>query len=180
MLNSNINPPTSGHIGEHDMSEFKTVTITDVGQPQQKGKYMRVSALVDGQGPFYVVFPPEKASEYTEGAQINARYSPQNGNFAANWFSNGAARSGGGFKGGGGKSWPRENPLEKRAGVAMSYAVQLVVGGKIEVKSLMGTADKILDWMTAKVGVEVQPQSSPPHPFEPPPAKVEEEDNVPF
>jgi hypothetical protein len=60
--------------------------------------------------------------------------------------------SGGGYtpRSGGGGGRPMENPSEKRAGVAMSYAVGLVNGGKAGVDKLYTLADDIYEWMCAK------------------------------
>ena len=61
--------------------------------------------------------------------------------------------SGGGYtpRSGGGTGRPAENPSEKRAGVAMSYAVELVNGGKAGIDKLYTLADDIYAWMEAKV-----------------------------
>jgi len=61
--------------------------------------------------------------------------------------------SGGGYtpRSGGGTGKREENPAEKRSGVAMSYAVELVNGGKAGIDKLYTLADDIYDWMEAKV-----------------------------
>lgn len=50
-------------------------------------------------------------------------------------------------KGGGFKSEPFEH---KAAGYAMAYAKDLVVSGNVEIAQLIGTADKIYNWLLSK------------------------------
>lgn len=50
-------------------------------------------------------------------------------------------------KGGGFKAEPFEH---KAAGYAMAYAKDLVVSGNVEIAQLIGTADKIYNWLLSK------------------------------
>ncbi len=100
-----------------------------------------------------------------------------NGTYAAKIKLKGATNSGGGF---GGKKFGNES-------FALSYAKDVVIGGKTDIKNLFALADKMYDWLEAKKGAanppiilaSQLPQKEAPKPMAGNPATIPTDD-LPF
>jgi len=73
----------------------------------------------------------------------------------------------------GGSNW-KPDPFKNR-GVSMRYAVDLVLGGKVELKDLNKTADKIIAWVEKSEPVKQGPPASTDNPD-----GAFENDDIPF
>jgi hypothetical protein len=117
------------------------------------GKPIYAIGLSDGQG------GESFAQEIPIGTPMSELTITPNGNYAPKIKWNKATGGGGGFQ------------AKQRAGnesFAMSYAKDILVGGKIELKHLFQTADKIYEWLESKkanpVPVASKPKTDPVQP----------------
>src|ERR1041385_658958 len=107
------------------------------------GKPIYSIGLSDGQG------GESFAQEIPIGTPISELTITPNGNYAPKIKWN-KPNQGGGFSGGG----------RQRAGnesFALSYAKDVVIGGKTDIKNLFALADKMYDWLEKKKGTQSNP-----------------------
>ena len=60
-----------------------------------------------------------------------------------------------GSRGGGGGSRPPENPKIRNVSMSMSYAKDLVNGGKVELEDMLARAELMLTWMDKRVDIRL-------------------------
>jgi len=71
--------------------------------------------------------------------------------------------------------WSGSKPRSGNESFALSYAKDLVVAGKVDVKSILPTADKLYDWLESK-----KPKTAPVVLASQVPAKETDNDDLPF
>ncbi len=143
---------------------METVTMCQPSGKEWNGKTIYSIGLSDGRG-------GESFSQIAVGTSVNDLLLEQS-NYGLKIKKKQPAFTPGGFQG-------------KRSGnesFALSYAKDLVVGGKVELKDILSTADKLYQWLEKKKTGNDLPVANPvqqkPKPIEP--DRSQDDSNLPF